>query len=158
MTLAARLRPSRYTILALCLLFTALSVALALFHPLGWVLVAAFAALSLLGLSDVAQKRHTILRMFPVIGHVRWLAEFIRPEIRQYVVESDEEAAPFSRSQRSLVYQRAKGDSGEHPFGTLMDVYRDGYEFIGHSTLPVPAADPPKSGAPTPPKLASAPT
>ena len=142
MTLAARLRPSRYTILALCLLFTALSVALALFHPLGWVFVAAFAALSLLGLYDVAQKRHTILRMFPVIGHVRWLAEFIRPEIRQYVVESDEEAAPFSRSQRSLVYQRAKGDSGEHPFGTLMDVYRDGYEFIGHSTLPVPAADP----------------
>jgi glutamate synthase domain-containing protein 2 len=142
MSLATRLRPSRYTSLGLCLLFLALSVALAMIHPLGWILVAVFSSLSLLGLYDIGQKHHTILRMFPVIGHVRWIAELIRPEIRQYVVESDEEAAPFSRSQRSLVYQRAKGDAGEHPFGTLMDVYRDGYEFIGHSTLPVPAADP----------------
>jgi glutamate synthase domain-containing protein 2 len=135
-------RPSRYTSLALCAVLLALSIALALVHPAGWILVGLFGVLCAFGLYDVVQKRHTILRMFPVIGHVRWIAELIRPEIRQYVVESDEEAAPFSRSQRSLVYQRAKGDAGEHPFGTLMDVYRDGYEFIGHSTLPVPAADP----------------
>src|SRR6202034_1283262 len=57
-------------------------------------------------------------------------------------VEADEEAAPFSRSQRSLVYQRAKGDAGEQPFGTLLDTYRDGYEYVGHSMVPAKAADP----------------
>ena len=93
------------------------------------------------GLYDLVQTRHSILRNYPVIGHIRWIAELIRPEIRQYLFEADEEAAPFSRSQRSLVYQRAKGEPGEQPFGTLLDVYRDGYEFIGHSTAG-PAADP----------------
>ena len=70
------------------------------------------------------------------------MAELVRPEVRQYLVESDEEAAPFSREQRSLVYERAKGKPGEHPFGTLLDVYQDGYEFIGHSAFPLPPADP----------------
>src|SRR5262249_41138669 len=73
---------------------------------------------------------------------VRWIAELIRPEIRQYLIESDEEAAPFSRSQRSLVYQRAKGEAGERPFGTLLDTYRDGYEFVAHSMTPAKAAGP----------------
>ncbi|MDI1295370.1 MAG: FMN-binding glutamate synthase family protein, partial [bacterium] len=79
---------------------------------------------------------------YPVMGHIRWFAELVRPEIRQYLFEADEEAAPFSRAQRSLVYRRAKGEAGDHPFGTLLDVYREGYEFIGHSMRPAPAADP----------------
>ncbi len=91
---------------------------------------------------DVLQRRHAILRNYPVIGHIRWMAELVRPEIRQYLIEADEDAAPFSRSQRSLVYQRAKGDAGERPFGTLLDTYRDGYEFVAHSIMPVKAADP----------------
>ena len=66
----------------------------------------------------------------------------VRPEIRQYLIEADEEAAPFSRDQRALVYERSKGEPGEHPFGTLLDAYRDGYEFIGHSTMPAKPADP----------------
>ena len=71
------------------------------------VLSAVFGALSLMGVHDVLQRRHSILRNYPVIGHIRWIAEFVRPEIRQYLIEADEEAAPFSRSQRSLVYERA---------------------------------------------------
>src|SRR6202012_5609126 len=91
---------------------------------------------------DLLQTHHTIQRNYPVIGHIRWMVEFIRPEIRQYLIEADQDAAPFSRSQRSLVYQRAKGDQDERPFGTLLDVYAIGYEFIAHSTRPVPASDP----------------
>ena len=78
--------------------------------------------LVLIGLRDVTQTRHAILRNYPVIGHLRFLLEFIRPEIRQYFIEDDREAAPFSRQQRSLVYQRAKGDSDKRPFGTQLDV------------------------------------
>jgi glutamate synthase domain-containing protein 2 len=138
-------RPSRYVTFALCLLIVGVGAALVGHHRtagLGWTLVAVGGALSLLGVFDLVQRRHAILRNYPVIGHIRWIAEFVRPEIRQYVVEADEEAAPFSRVQRSLVYQRAKGGAGERPFGTLMDVYRTDYEFIGHSTFPAPEADP----------------
>jgi len=100
------------------------------------------AALVLLGVFNLLQTRHAILRNYPVIGHVRWLAELVRPEIRQYLIESDTEAAPFSRSQRSLVYERAKGQPGERPFGTLLDVYHNGYEWIAHSNRPAPTTDP----------------
>jgi hypothetical protein len=67
-----------------------------------------------------------VLRNYPVIGHLRFLLEFIRPEIRQYFIESDNEAVPFSRQQRSLVYQRAKGEPDKRPFGTQLDVQRPG--------------------------------
>ncbi len=84
-----------------------------------------FLGLVLLGVRDVRQRRHAVLRNYPVIGHLRFLLEFIRPEMRQYFIESDNEAAPFSRQQRSLVYQRAKGDSDKRPFGTQLDVVVD---------------------------------
>jgi len=77
-----------------------------------------------------------VLRNYPVIGHLRFLLEYIRPEMRQYFIEGDNEAAPFSRQQRSLVYQRAKGDSDKRPFGTQMDVHAVGYEWINHSLQP----------------------
>ena len=89
-----------------------------------------------LGLRDVRQRRHSVLRNYPVIGHIRFLLEFIRPEVRQYFIESDHEAAPFSRQQRSLVYQRAKGDADKRPFGTQLDVHATGYEWINHSMAP----------------------
>ena len=90
----------------------------------------------LLGLRDVRQRRHAVIRNYPVIGHLRYLLEFIRPEIRQYFIESDREAVPFSRQQRSLVYQRAKGEPDKQPFGTQLDVHADGYEWINHSMAP----------------------
>ena len=92
--------------------------------------------LVLLGVRDLRQRRHAVIRNYPVIGHIRYLLEFIRPEIRQYFIESDREAVPFSRQQRSLVYQRAKGDPDKRPFGTQLDVGAIGFEWINHSLMP----------------------
>ena len=101
----------------------------------GWLALICL-ALTLLGVRDTQQARHAVLRNYPVIGHLRFLLEYIRPEMRQYFIESDNEAAPFSRQQRSLVYQRAKGDPDKRPFGTQMDVGALGYEWINHSLAP----------------------
>jgi glutamate synthase domain-containing protein 2 len=105
------------------------------FHQGGWL---ALVCLFLLGLGwrDTHQRRHAVLRNYPIIGHLRFLLEFIRPEMRQYFIESDSEAAPFSRAQRSLVYQRAKGEPDNRPFGTQLDVKAPGYEWINHSMAP----------------------
>jgi glutamate synthase domain-containing protein 2 len=92
--------------------------------------------LTLLGLRDRHQVRHSVLRNYPVIGHLRFGLEFIRPEIRQYFIESDSEAAPFSRQQRSLVYQRAKGEADQRPFGSQRDMQLAGHEWINHSMTP----------------------
>ncbi len=100
------------------------------------------AALSLIGLYDIAQPLHSVRRNYPIVGRLRWLFEEIRPEIRQYLIEDDNSKTPFSRSQRSLVYARAKNEPSDRPFGTLLDVYENGHEFIAHSTRPAPAADP----------------
>ena len=135
--------PTRYTAFGLCVLLTVASIAAAVFLAPGYGIAAAvFGLLMVVGVWDMIQTRHSIQRAYPVIGHIRWMVEFVRPELRQYLIEADEEAAPFSRSQRSLVYKRAKGEAGEHPFGTLLDAYRDGFEFIGHSMVPAKAADP----------------
>ena len=93
-----------------------------------------------IGIRDIRQTRHAILRNYPVIGHLRFLFEWVRPEVRQYFLESDREAVPFSRQQRSLVYQRAKGDSDKRPFGTQLDVNEIGYEWINHSLAPTTIA------------------
>jgi len=92
--------------------------------------------LVIVGISDLQQTHHAILRNYPIIGHLRFLLEFIRPELRQYFIESDNEAVPFSRSQRSLVYARAKGESDKRPFGTQLDVREVGYEWLTHSISP----------------------
>jgi glutamate synthase domain-containing protein 2 len=88
------------------------------------------------GVHDVRQTRHAVLRNYPVIGHLRFLLEYVRPEIRQYFIESDREAAPFSRAQRAIVYQRAKGESDKRPYGTQLDVLAAGHEWINHSIAP----------------------
>jgi glutamate synthase domain-containing protein 2 len=100
------------------------------------------ALLFLVGLRDSLQRRHAILRNYPLIGHLRFLFEYVRPEIRQYFIESDLEAFPFSRMQRSLAYQRAKGDPDQRPFGTQLDVQANGYEWINHSLAPTKVASP----------------
>src|ERR1700761_5555055 len=104
---------SRYTVFALCLLLTVAGLASTLLWDGGWILFLVFGFFSLVGVMALGQPHHTIQRNYPVIGHIRWMVEFIRPEIRQYLIEADQDAAPFSRSQRSLVYQRAKGDQDE---------------------------------------------
>lgn len=117
----------------LWILAAAAAVATFAAHP-GWAVAAlALAALSALGTWDLVQKRHTILRVYPIIGHVRFLMELIRPEIRQYFIESNTEASPFDRETRDLVYERSKGTKGDEPFGTERDVNALGYEFLRHS-------------------------
>jgi glutamate synthase domain-containing protein 2 len=103
----------------------------------GWwsVLTAALAAV---GIVDLVQTRHAVLRNYPILGHARFLFEMIRPEIRQYLIESDTDAVPFSRQQRAIVYQRAKQDLDKRPFGTQLDAYATGFEWINHSIAPAP--------------------
>lgn len=96
----------------------------------------ATASLSLLGIRDVNQRRHSVLRNYPVTGHFRYLFEAIRPEMRQYFFESNQDGTPFSRERRSLVYDRAKNIEGNVPFGTEYDVYADNYAWVNHSMAP----------------------
>jgi glutamate synthase domain-containing protein 2 len=128
--------PVRYAAFGLCIFGLLLSIFSMIAFGVGLLYALFFAALCALGIRDLRQTRHAILRNYPVIGHARFLLEYIRPEMRQYFLESDNEAAPFSRSQRSLVYQRAKGEPDKRPFGTQLDVGAEGYEWINHSIAP----------------------
>lgn len=128
--------PLRYSALAISALVLCISFYALVTSGKGlWWLIAA-ALLVLLGLWDMAQKHHAILRNYPIMGHFRFIFEFIRPEIRQYFIEGDTEAQPFSRAQRSLVYQRSKGQVDNRPFGTQLDVSQQGYEWVNHSMQP----------------------
>ena len=126
----------RYLIFLIVTALTALSLLAAAFNP--WFLIPflIFSAFTILGIRDLVQPRHAILRNYPVIGHMRFLFEGIRPEIRQYLIESDQDEEPFSRDARSLIYQRAKGVEDKRPFGTRQRVYDSGYQWITHSVAP----------------------
>lgn len=89
-----------------------------------------------IGVRDKLQTKHSILRNYPILGHFRYMIEFIRPELRQYIVESDTEEVPFSRVQRNVAYQRSKGQTDVQPFGTKVDVMRPSHEWIIHSLNP----------------------
>ena len=88
------------------------------------------------GYKDMNQTSKAIPHNFPVIGNFRYLLESIRPEIRQYFIESDDEATPYDRAHRAMAYQRAKNATDTLPLGTRRDVYKEGYEWIGHSMFP----------------------
>ncbi len=90
----------------------------------------------LLGLRDLRQTRHAVLRNYPVAAHLRFLLEGIRPEMRQYFFEGDKDGAPFPRDKRAIVYQRAKKELDKRPFGTQFDVYQEQYEWLHHSIAP----------------------
>ncbi len=132
--------PVRYAVWLLCGVGMLLAAFIWVVAGWGGGLALGFMFLVGLGFRDTRQTRHAVLRNYPVIGHIRFLLEFIRPEMRQYFIEGDNEAAPFSRHQRSLVYQRAKGDSDKRPFGTHSDVGAVGYEWINHSLQPTELA------------------
>ena len=97
---------------------------------------AAIGPLIALGIYDNWQRRHAVIRNFPVIGRARYWMETIRPEIQQYFVESDTSGRPFSRELRSVIYQRAKVATDTRPFGTIRDLHEVGSEWIAHSLLP----------------------
>jgi glutamate synthase domain-containing protein 2 len=132
--------PVRYTALGLCVFALLLSGFSVLAFGVGYLPLLLFTALVVLGVVDLRQSKRSILRNYPIIGHIRFMLEYVRPEIRQYFIESDNESAPFSRSQRSLVYQRAKGEPDKRPFGTQLDVHAEGYEWMNHSLSPTTLA------------------
>ena len=133
---AMSLPPSRLYAFIIMVLITLVAGAASLINPY-WLIPAVIAAgLSLVGIYDLRQTRHSLRRNYPIMAHFRAFFELIRPEIRQYLLESDADAFPFSRAQRSLVYQRAKNVEDKRPFGTELDVYGSGYEWINHSMRP----------------------
>jgi len=104
-----------------------------------WSLLLALITLPLfiMGVIDINQHKQSIRRNFPVIGRMRYLFEMIRPEINQYFIESNTDGTPFSREERSVVYQRSKKVTDTIPFGTQRNVYEEGHEFVPHSISPV---------------------
>lgn len=89
-----------------------------------------------LGIYDITQKEHTILRNFPVLGHMRYLLEMIGPEIHQYFVEDGTDGKPIDRNHRSYIYQRSKLERNTHPYGTELNVEDDNYKWMKHSIYP----------------------
>lgn len=115
------------------------AMAVSFFEKLSdWLVFFSFLGLALLGLYDLTQGRHAILRNYPVTGHLRFLFESIRPEIRQYLIEGDRDHLPFSRNQRALVYKRSKNLPDTQAFGSIDSPYQVGYEWVNHSNQPLP--------------------
>ena len=135
----------RYVVLTICASATALLLILGVYDRkiLDLVLIPLliFGALTLLGVRDLLQSSHAVLRNYPISAHLRFLLEEIRPEMRQYFFESEKDGMPFSRDTRAVVYQRAKMVLDKRPFGTQEDVYREGYEWMHHSVAPKPRAE-----------------
>ena len=108
---------------------------LIMLHDTVWFL-AVLIPLLMLWLYDLFQKEHTILRNFPVLGHLRFILEFFRPEIQQYFIANDNDERPFSREIRSVIYQRAKNVRDTIAFGTDHDISKVGYTWVLHSLAP----------------------
>ena len=106
------------------------------FAPFNLYLAILFAGLFLIGFTDIIQTQRSILRNYPLIGHLRFLLEYIRPEIRQYFFENDEEKLPFSRNQRAMVYSRSKAENDKRGFGSIKSMYSNEGEWLGHSNSP----------------------
>jgi glutamate synthase domain-containing protein 2 len=130
---------------ATVLLNLAFALALAL-HPTSlWLWIGFGVAFSFLavGLHDLTQKRHAVLRNYPIAAHLRFILESVRPEMRQYFFEDEKHGLPFSRDKRSIVYQRAKMALDMVPFGTSYNVYEPGFEWVNHSMQPATRGDEP---------------
>lgn len=123
--------PVGITVLALA------SVALALAGSAGWwVAVAVLTLVALVAWYDVIQPKHSVLRNYPLLGHMRYLLEKMRPEMQQYFIERNTDGRPFDRDTRTVIYERAKGIHSEQAFGTERDVNEVGYEWVLQSSAP----------------------
>ncbi len=134
----------RYAALTISGALTVILLLMFLFWPAArsydFVPLALSAIIFAIGLRDITQTRHAILRNYPVMAHLRFFFEKIRPEMRQYFFEADNDGAPFPRDKRAIVYQRAKKALDKRPFGTTLDVYQSNYEWMHHSLAPKPPA------------------
>jgi glutamate synthase domain-containing protein 2 len=123
----------RKAFIAIAAFLVTLTIMLGLtYPPLWWIAIFTF-PIVLLGIYDLYQPKHSIVRNYPVVGRLRYFMEDLRPKVYQYFVESDTNGKPFSRLSRSLIYQRAKMENDTIPFGTQLDVYENGYEWLSHS-------------------------
>jgi glutamate synthase domain-containing protein 2 len=132
----------RYAALVLSIIGTLAFGALLVLHTWAWgsfIVAALFivcAGLSILGISDIVQNQHSLKRNYPILANLRFMLEKVRPEIRQYFLESDVDGKPYNRNERAIVYQRAKHQLASRPFGTLQDVYQPEFEWLTHSIVP----------------------
>ena len=115
----------------------ALTVILTVKHHMWALLLILFGPIWAIGFYDLFQTSHAVLRNFPVLGHMRFILLSIRPEIRQYFIESDTDGRPFNRKEREVVYQRARDQLDTIAFGSLESFYEVGYEWVNHSLAPV---------------------
>src|SRR5262249_45642092 len=138
------LQPRFIVYTAVVIITLVLSIAL-LLSPSVYIaiLLVPFTFLMAIGTIDLIQTRHAVLRNYPLTAHIRFILEEIRPEIRQYFLESEKDGTPFSRDKRAIVYQRAKQALDKRPFGTQNDVYANGYEWLHHSIAPKPVVKEP---------------
>lgn len=123
----------RNTILITTVVTVLINIGLGFLWPPAWLFLLLTLTLLFFTLRDTFQRRHSILRNFPLLGRIRWTVEGLRPYIQQYLLESETEGRPIHRMFRSIVYKRAKDSLDSMPFGTQMDTYANGYEWIGHS-------------------------
>lgn len=126
----------RYSTFIITLALFALVALLPIHSDLKAAILIVLGGLALLGFYDLFQRKHAVLRNYPILGHIRYFFESIRPEIRQYLIEGDQEEVPFSRDARAIVYQRAKNVEDKRAFGTKMAVYSSGYQWLTHSIKP----------------------
>src|SRR5215470_436802 len=126
----------RFAALAASLVGSAVFAVLIPYNVVFIALFALCAILSAIGIWDLLQSKHSVRRNYPILANIRFLLEKVRPEIRQYFLESDTDGTPFNRSKRAIAYQRAKGALDKRPFGTQQDIYGDNFEWINHSILP----------------------
>ncbi len=131
----------RFSTFILCAILTLASAIGLVWSGAFWLPLLIFGTLTAVGVHDMTQTHHAILRNYPVLGHIRYIFEMIRPEIRQYLLESDHDEEPFSREDRNIVYQRAKNVEDKRPFGTKMSVYASGYQWLTHSVRPKKITD-----------------
>lgn len=128
----------RFVIVGVLVLAAIGAIAAAVLGPWGWIILAVvMTVLAAVGVYDLTQRRHSILRNYPLLGHMRFLFEALRPEIQQYFIERNFDGRPYDRDVRSLIYERAKGTAAELAFGTERDIDAPGYEYIVHSTAPI---------------------
>jgi len=132
-----RVRLAVASVPVILFLITAAGIWATVALSLWWLIVVVpFGAFALVAAYDLVQRRHAVLRNYPLLGHVRYLLESVRPEMQQYFIERDYDGRPFDRDTRTVVYEQAKGIHEETSFGTELDVMLPGYEFVEQATVP----------------------
>ena len=126
----------RYSFLLYLTAIFIITLVAGFFYSVFWLMSSVFGSLTALAWKDFFQKKHGVVANYPLLGRFRYLLESIRPELRQYFWEADTEELPYSRNQRAMVYQRAKGELAARPFGSVNHMYEEDFSWLNHSMVP----------------------